>query len=100
MPQGVRELAARATFPIRDCNELGALLANDGTLTVRGRVLVAHEALALLPTYYFPIGSEADLVSKLEDLAVEIPGTEQAFVREWVERTGERPGAFPADCWC
>jgi hypothetical protein len=99
MTGDLRELATRATFPIRDHGELGRLLPEDASLTVRGRVLRADEALALLPSYYFPIGSEADLVSKLADLAASIPASEQEFVQEWVERTGERPGASPVDCW-
>jgi hypothetical protein len=99
MMQDLREFAARATYPIRDHAELGRLLAEGQSLTVRGRVLPADEALALIPAYYFPIGSEADLVSKLADLATDIPTSEQEFVREWVERTGERPGVSPADCW-
>jgi hypothetical protein len=100
MRHDARELAMRATFPIRDRNELAGLLAEEATLAVRGRVLPAQQALVRFPAYYFPIGSEADLASKLADLAAEIPGSEQDFVVEWVERTGERPGKSPADCWC
>jgi hypothetical protein len=99
MKQDLREVAIRATFPIRDRAELRQLLGEDASLTVRGRVLPVNEALALLPTYYFPIGSEADLVSKFADLAACIPTSEQEFVGEWQERTGEQTGVSPVDCW-
>ena len=99
MTLDLRELATRATFPIRDRGELSRLLPKDAKLTARGRVLSVDEALAFLPAYYFPIGSEADFVSKFADLAAYIPRSENEFVREWAERTGESPGVSPVDCW-
>jgi hypothetical protein len=99
MTEDLLQLATRAKFPIRDHAELGQLVTDNANLTVRGKILPLKEALTLLPNYYFPIGSEADLISKLADLAVCIPASEQEFVGEWQKRTGEQTGVSPVDCW-
>jgi hypothetical protein len=53
------------------------------------------DAIVLIPAYYFPIVSQADLVAKLQDLAVRLEHDEGSVVREWMERTRSPAGASP-----
>jgi hypothetical protein len=93
----LHELAERASLPIRSPDELRELLASAGpTMDLRGETMDVADAVRLVPAYYFPIGSKADLVAKLQDLAVGLGHDEGAVVREWMERTGSPAGATPA----
>ncbi|SDS74247.1 hypothetical protein SAMN04489717_3714 [Actinopolymorpha singaporensis] len=55
--------------PLRSFDDLVAVLGSDGQLTIRGRKLLVGDCRELVPLYYFPVVSEADLTAKLADLA-------------------------------
>jgi hypothetical protein len=97
----IEEFAANARYPIEDLESLvDALGGADARVIIRGTAMRLSEARALVPAYYFPIGSEPDLIAKIADLR-ELGGrNEQQFVAEWLERrSGSENGPAPADCW-
>lgn len=99
--QEIRDLAARARYPLRTFDDLAELFgAEDAVLTLRGASVTLRDARSVIPEYYFPIGSEADFVAKLADLSESAGGDEHALHEEWAARaaTGGRSAA-PADCW-
>jgi len=66
----IRQVIGKVKFPIQSFDDLSeALGGDDKTVTFRGRTLTVGEARNLIPAYYFPIGSERDLVAKITDLA-------------------------------
>jgi hypothetical protein len=65
----VKRVVAATKFPINSFDELAqALGGTSATVAFRGRVMTLSEIKALVPAYYFPIGSERDLMAKMRDL--------------------------------
>jgi hypothetical protein len=61
-------------YPISSFDDLERALGGaQATVTFRGRTLTMAEARSLVPAYYFPIGSEADLTAKMADLGKTLP---------------------------
>jgi hypothetical protein len=70
----VKQVNAKAKYPIASFDDLAhALGGEDGTFTFRGRTMSMAEARGIIPAYYFPIGSEADLTAKIADLGKALP---------------------------
>jgi hypothetical protein len=69
--RAVRQAVARVTYPIRDFDELATAL---GGVTIAGGAFSVADAQRLLPPYYFPIGSEEDLIAKVADLRAQAGG--------------------------
>lgn len=95
----VRNLAQSATYPIYSFDEFVAALGSDTVITIRGEPVLVSDSRDRIPSYYFPFGSDVDLITKLEDLAVKAGIGEQALHEEWRERQGRGAPAAPADCW-
>lgn len=67
--RAVKQVSANAKYPINTFDELAkAMGGEDATVTFRGRSMKVAEARRFIPAYYFPIGSEDDLVAKISDL--------------------------------
>ena len=98
--RAVKQAVGRATYPIQNFEELSTAL---GGLTIAGGSFTLSEAQALLPPYYFPIGSEEDLIAKVADLRAQAGGMSalptDADVT-WLEPAESSPRTFPAarDC--
>lgn len=61
--------ASRPRLPLRTFDELVAAVGGATPFTVAGRTLPLAGCRHLIPGYYFPIVSRADLEAKLADLA-------------------------------
>lgn len=55
--------------PLTSFDDLVAALGPETELTIRGRKVAISECREVLPPYYFPVVSEADLTAKLADIA-------------------------------
>lgn len=75
------------TWPVNTFEALAASLGPAAFVTVRGKSVPVAEAHDLVPAYYFPVTSAADLASKLADLELELG--DQDFER-WAERNAAR----------
>ncbi len=65
----VKQISARAKFPIEGLDDLAASLGGpDATFNLGGRTISLAEAREFIPAYYFPISSERDLITKLSDI--------------------------------
>jgi hypothetical protein len=65
----VRQVSAKAKYPIANFAELQTALGGaNATLSFGGRTMTMAEASSSIPSYYFPIASESDLISKVTDL--------------------------------
>jgi len=65
----VKQVSSRAQYPIAGFDELAqALGGEDARLTIRGQEFRVGNLRQQLPAYYFPIGSEADLIVKVSDV--------------------------------
>lgn len=69
--RAVKHAVARVTYPVESFEELSEAL---GGLTIAGGSFTLSEAQSLLPPYYFPIGSEEDLIAKVADLRAQAGG--------------------------
>ena|SRR5438093_791270 len=97
----ISEIAARSTYPIASFDELVTALGGaDVSFAIRGQNAQLGEVRDLVPDYYFPIGSAADLVAKMADLAVATGMDEWSLHQEWEQRV-DSPEEYPAasDCW-
>ena len=82
----VRQVTTNAKYPINSFDDLAETLGGEqATLTIRGRATTLAELRGLVPAYYFPIGSERDLVAKIADMrkagpsAANVQATAQAM---------------------
>ena len=99
-PTELLQIRKAATYPLRTFDDLAAVLETvDAGLVVHGRAVTTAEARNLVPAYYFPIGSEADLLAKLADLREDPIGDEHALHREWASRTVDAEMPTMSDCW-
>lgn len=98
----VKQITAKAKFPIQSLDDLiEALGGEEVTITFRGRTMTMGQVRNLIPAYYFPIGSERDLIAKISDLTkgrfpvqpIERPGLEAAI--RLMPPTGTRPEGVP-----
>jgi|SRR5208282_5530399 len=70
----VKQVNTNAKYPIASFDDLSKAMGGDnGTFTFRGRTMTMAEARSLIPAYYFPIASEADLTAKMSDLGKALP---------------------------
>jgi hypothetical protein len=70
----IKQVNAKAKYPITSFDDLAqALGGENGTFTFRGRTMSMAEARGIIPAYYFPIASEADLAAKIADLGKALP---------------------------
>ncbi|MEO7143307.1 MAG: hypothetical protein ABI165_07355 [Bryobacteraceae bacterium] len=70
----VRQVGVKAKYPIASFDDLANTLGGENAaVTFRGRTLTMAEARSIIPAYYFPIASEADLTAKMADLAKALP---------------------------
>jgi hypothetical protein len=70
----VKQVSAKVKYPITSFDDLEKSLGGpDATVTFRGRTVTMAEARAVVPAYYFPIGSETDLTAKMADLGKALP---------------------------
>jgi hypothetical protein len=70
----IKQVNAKAKYPIASFDDLAQAFGGDsGTITFRGRTLSMAEARGIIPAYYFPIASEADLTAKMADLGKSLP---------------------------
>ena len=66
----VRRIEQAAAYPITSCVALEELLGgDDATLRFAGRDWPVPTLRRVIPAYYFPIASSADLAAKLTELA-------------------------------
>ena len=102
----IKQVNAKAKYPIASFDDLAQAFGGDGgTITFRGRTLSMAEARGIIPAYYFPIASEADLTAKMADLGKSLPPmTTAAPVATGVlasaiklSRAGLRPAKKPID---
>lgn len=67
--RAVRQVSARAKYPIQSFDELSHAMGGDeAAVTFRGQQMAVRDIRRLIPAYYFPIGSEQDLIAKVSDL--------------------------------
>jgi hypothetical protein len=89
--RAVKHAVTRVTYPIQSFEELAEAL---GGVTIAGGSFSLAEAQRLLPPYYFPIGSEEDLIAKVADLRAQAGGL-SALPPEgdvtWLEPTEAAP---------
>jgi hypothetical protein len=70
----VKMVNAKAKYPITSFDELEKALGGEqGSITFRGRSVTMAEARSIIPAYYFPIASEADLTAKMADMGKALP---------------------------
>jgi len=70
----VKQVNVKAKYPIASFDDLAnALGGENASITFRGRTITMAEARSIIPAYYFPIASEADLTAKMADLAKSLP---------------------------
>jgi hypothetical protein len=76
--QIVKQVTSKLKFPIESFDDMAEALGPDAAITFRGRKQLLTGVRDYVPAYYFPIGSERDLVAKLRDLAKGAPASYQA----------------------
>jgi hypothetical protein len=65
----VKKVASSTKYPIQSFSELAeALGGEESVVNFRNQPMSLKEVRALIPVYYFPIGSEEDLIAKIADL--------------------------------
>ena len=69
--RALKHAVTRVTYPVRTFDELADAL---GGITIAGGAFSIADAEQLLPSYYFPIASEEDLVAKVADLSSQAAG--------------------------
>ncbi len=70
----VKQVNAKGKYPIESFDELAKTMGGDhASITFRGRTLTMADARNVIPAYYFPIQSEADLLAKMADLSKGMP---------------------------
>jgi hypothetical protein len=76
----IKKVGAGTKYPVNSFDDLADALGGDkATIMFGGRTVTMAEARNLVPAYYFPIGSERDLVAKISDLRSRSPlGTASA----------------------
>jgi hypothetical protein len=99
--RAVRQVSAGAKYPIQSFDELAQALGGDqGTVTFRGQQMRVGDIRRLIPAYYFPIGSEQDLIAKVSDLQSRAGGGQQQpgdvnkapnLKIEWAQARGDKP---------
>jgi Family of unknown function (DUF6065) len=76
-------ISEHAVYPIQSFDDLVAACGGEtATVTVLGRQLRLTELRPAIPAYYFPIGSENDLIAKLADVRA------RGFIAPW-QTTGD-----------
>jgi hypothetical protein len=89
----VKQISAKAKYPIANFDALATALGGDkATITFRGRSMTMAEARSSIPSYYFPITSESDLISKVSDLTTIPPLPSTA---KWGQEKPKTPGRTP-----
>jgi hypothetical protein len=75
----VNSVLAKAKFPIGSFTDLSESMGGDHTqVEFGGRLLRLAEIERYVPTYYFPIANENDLIAKFCDLARRLPPAGEA----------------------
>lgn len=70
----IKNVNTKAKYPIASFDDLAnALGGENASITFRGRTVTMAEARSIIPAYYFPIASEADLTAKMADLGKALP---------------------------
>ncbi|TCK75050.1 hypothetical protein [Acidipila rosea] len=70
----VKQVNAKGKYPIDNFDELAKTMGGEhASITFRGRTLTMADARNVIPAYYFPIHSEADLLAKMADLSKSMP---------------------------
>lgn len=96
-------VSAKTTYPIQSFDHLiEACGGDDATITVQGREVRLAELQPAIPAYYFPIGSEDDLIAKIADVRVKgqtvIPPPISEHGVQWgPEVDAPPPGTDPPD---
>jgi hypothetical protein len=71
----VTSVLAKAKFPIASYNDFSdAMGGPQTTLQFNGRTFTLAELEQYVPSYYFPIANENDLIAKIGDLSKATPG--------------------------
>ncbi len=95
----IQDLAQSATYPLYSFDEFVAAFGADTVIAIRGDLVRLGDARDRIPSYYFPVGSDVDVMAKIDDLAVKPGIGEQALHDEWRERQNREAPRPPADCW-
>lgn len=92
----VKQVSAKAKYPIANFDELQTALGGaNATVSFGGRSMTMAEAKTSIPSYYFPIASESDLISKVTDLTTipPLPATAK-WGQEKPKTAGRTPPAI------
>ena len=101
----VKQILGSSKFPINSFDDLAESVAPLGSsLTFRGRPMSIDQVRKLVPSYYFPISSEADLFAKISELQkVSYPVTSAPAVQQqsgvdinWAAPLRALPAGTPA----
>jgi hypothetical protein len=80
----LKQVNQSAKYPINSFDDLAKALGGE-TFTFRGRTMTMAEAKEAIPAYYFPIGSESDLMTKMADLSTALPAPAHTTVKPTLE---------------
>ena len=76
----VKQVNAKSKYPIENFDALAKAMGGEqASITFRGRTLTMADARNVIPSYYFPIQSEADLMAKMADLSKGLPPASAAL---------------------
>ena len=95
--EAVSAIMTRAKFPIGSYADFVEMMGGPGaTLTLAGGRYTLAELEQHVPSYYFPIANENDLIAKVGDFAKRVPGSGSAQMS--TRRAMAEPPVFlPAD---
>ena len=67
--RALKTISSKGKYPIQSFDDLAASLGGPkDSVTFRGQSLTVEQLRSLIPSYYFPINSQQDLIAKIGDV--------------------------------